>query len=149
MILAVGNDGQFEKFCHAAGCPELITDARFQTNAGRVAHRAVLVPLLEEIIQAQTLDWWIETLEAAQVPCGPINTLDRVFADPHVQARGLKKDLNGIPSVGNPIRMRTMAEEADQAPPTLGNKTLDILRGMTNLSEAALKDLAAQGVIDT
>jgi crotonobetainyl-CoA:carnitine CoA-transferase CaiB-like acyl-CoA transferase len=93
MILAVGNDGQFKKFCDVAGAPELAQNRRFATNAARVRNRAALTPRVAELIAARPLDWWLGTLDAAGVPCGPINTLDRAFADPQAVQRGLKIEL--------------------------------------------------------
>lgn len=149
MILAVGNDGQFQRFCQAAGHAELSADDRFATNAARVAHREILVPILADIIQGHSLDWWIETLEAAKVPCGPINTLDRVFADPQVRHRGMVQNLDGYASISTPIHIPTAERKADSAPPKLGQDTATVLKDKINLTEDRLKDLAKQGVIDT
>src|SRR5690606_29970999 len=88
MILAVGNDSQFARFCRVAGRPELAADSRFATNAARVRHRDILVPMLEEIIAERDRADWLSALEAEGVPSGPINTIDQVFADPQVQHRG-------------------------------------------------------------
>ncbi|MFW5833514.1 MAG: CaiB/BaiF CoA transferase family protein, partial [Pseudomonadota bacterium] len=94
MILAIGNDGQFRRFCRAAGCDELAGDPRFRTNAGRVEHRAELIEALERRIERDTTVAWMELLEPVGVPCGPINDLAAVFADPQVQARGLERRLD-------------------------------------------------------
>ena len=93
MILAIGNDGQFAKFCAVADHPEWATDERFATNPQRVANRAALIPLLRQATVMRSTHEWIAALEAAGVPCGPINRLDEVFADPQVQARGLRIEL--------------------------------------------------------
>ncbi|HVL75223.1 MAG TPA: CaiB/BaiF CoA-transferase family protein, partial [Noviherbaspirillum sp.] len=94
MILAIGNDGQFARFCEVAGCPELAADSRFATNKGRVENRSVLIPLLRQKTVFRTTAEWVAALESVAVPCGPINTLAEVFADPQVVARGLKVEMS-------------------------------------------------------
>ena len=132
MILAVGNDGQFAKFCEVAGRPEWSRDERFATNAARVQHRAVLVPLLRQATVMRSTQDWIEALEAAGVPCGPINRIDQVFADPQVVARGLRIELphaSGVAGAGvaNPIRLSASPVTYDRAPPLLGEHTQEVL----------------------
>ncbi|MEK8047505.1 CaiB/BaiF CoA transferase family protein [Ideonella margarita] len=132
MILAVGNDSQFAAFCRAAGHAEWAADARFATNAARVKHRAELIPLLRQTTVHQTTAQWITTLEAANVPCGPINTLARVFDDPHVQARGLRVDLphpvtGTAPAVANPLRFSKTPVQYRWAAPALGEHTEAVL----------------------
>jgi crotonobetainyl-CoA:carnitine CoA-transferase CaiB-like acyl-CoA transferase len=132
MILAIGNDGQFARFCRIAEHPEWADDARFATNPARVAHRAVLIPLLRQATVMKTTAEWIAALEAEAVPCGPINRLDQVFADPQVQARGLRIDLphpafGTVPLVANPIRLSATPVQYRQAPPTLGEHTAEVL----------------------
>ena len=133
MILAVGNDGQFAKFCEVAGKSALATDERFTTNAARVKHRAELVTLLRQTTVMRTTHEWIAALESAGVPCGPINRLDEVFADPQVRARGLRIDLphkvaGSVPGVANPIRMSASPVAYDRGPPVLGEHTAEVLR---------------------
>jgi crotonobetainyl-CoA:carnitine CoA-transferase CaiB-like acyl-CoA transferase len=133
MILAVGNDGQFAKFCEVAGKPEWSADARFATNAARVKHRAELVVLLRQTIVMRTTHEWIAALESAGVPCGPINRLDEVFADPQVVARGLRIDLphavaGTVPGVANPIRLSASPVAYDRGPPVLGEHTAEVLQ---------------------
>ena len=132
MILAIGNDGQFARFCAAAGHPEWSADARFATNPARVANRAVLIPLLRQATVMKTTSEWIALLESQAVPCGPINRLAEVFADPQVLARGLKIDLphpafGTVPGVANPIRLSASPVQYRQAPPTLGEHTAEVL----------------------
>ncbi|MET0384121.1 MAG: CaiB/BaiF CoA-transferase family protein [Burkholderiaceae bacterium] len=132
MILAVGNDGQFAKFCEIAGRPALACDGRFATNAARVAHRAELIPLLRRETVMRTTREWIAALEPAGVPCGPINRLDEVFADPQVIARGLRIDLphavaGRVPGVANPIRLSASPVAYDRGPPALGEHTAEVL----------------------
>jgi crotonobetainyl-CoA:carnitine CoA-transferase CaiB-like acyl-CoA transferase len=81
LILAVGNDGQFQRFCDVAGRPDLAADPSFATNQERVAHRETLLPVITGLMKTQSRDWWLESLEAVSVPCGPINNLEQVFAD--------------------------------------------------------------------
>jgi crotonobetainyl-CoA:carnitine CoA-transferase CaiB-like acyl-CoA transferase len=132
MILAIGNDGQFARFCAVAGKPEWAADERFATNPARVANRAVLIPLLRQATVMRTTTEWIAALEAEAVPCGPINRVDQVFADPQVQARQMKIDmqhpaLGSVPLVANPIRLSATPVEYRVAPPTLGEHTHEVL----------------------
>jgi crotonobetainyl-CoA:carnitine CoA-transferase CaiB-like acyl-CoA transferase len=146
MILAIGNDGQFARFCEAAGCAELATDARFATNKARVENRASLIPLLRQKTVFRTTMEWIETLEAVGVPCGPINTLADVFADPQVKARGMRieiphPDAGNISLVGSPIRLSETPVEYRNPPPGLGEHTEAVLRRVLNLDEPAIAEL--------
>jgi crotonobetainyl-CoA:carnitine CoA-transferase CaiB-like acyl-CoA transferase len=132
IILAVGNDGQFAKFCGVAGHPEWSADERFASNAQRVANRAVLVPLLRQATVMRSSADWIDALEAAGVPCGPINRIDEVFADPQVVARGLHIDLphplaGSVPLVANPIRLSGSPVAYQRPPPLLGEHTDEVL----------------------
>ncbi|WP_262690305.1 CaiB/BaiF CoA transferase family protein [Kordiimonas aestuarii] len=143
MILAVGNDGQFARFCAAAGMPALAEDDRFRTNPSRVAHRDVLVPIVAGIIAGRTTDEWGDVLEAANVPGGPINTIDRVFANEQVKARGIElalkaKDGTLMPSVANPIRYSKSGIEYGKAPPMLGEDTDAVLSDVLGLSQQEL-----------
>jgi len=133
MIVAVGNDGQFARLAESAGHAEWATDERFSTNAARVANRATLIPLLRQATVLRTTREWIERLEAAGVPCGPINRLDEVFADPQVLARGLRVELphpvaGSVPGVANPIRLSASPVAYRTAPPTLGQHTDEVLK---------------------
>ncbi|MGQ2981654.1 MAG: CaiB/BaiF CoA transferase family protein [Polaromonas sp.] len=132
IILAVGNDGQFAKFCVVAGHPEWSSDERFASNAQRVANRAVLVPLLRQATVMRSSADWIAALEAAGVPCGPINRIDEVFADPQVIARGLQISLphtlaGQVPLVANPIRLSGSPVAYRRPPPLLGEHTEEVL----------------------
>jgi crotonobetainyl-CoA:carnitine CoA-transferase CaiB-like acyl-CoA transferase len=152
LMLAVGNDAQFARFCAAAGVPELARDARYATNEGRVAHRAELVPQVADLLRRRATRDWLVALEAAQVPCGPINDLAGVFAEPQVRHRGLRIDLphptaGSAPGVANPVRFSRTVIEYRTAPPTLGADTAAVLRERLGLDEAALADLAARGII--
>tara|TARA_R110001583_G_C5600293_1_gene404475 strand:+ start:105 stop:1325 length:1221 start_codon:yes stop_codon:yes gene_type:complete len=152
MILAIGNDGQFARFCAEAGQPELAADARYATNRARVENRASLIPALKRLtIERSTADW-IAALEAKAVPCGPINTLADVFADPQVQARGLKVDMphpvaGSVSLVANPMRFSATPVEYRSAPPALGEHTGQILQETLGLSGAEIDGLRSAGVI--
>jgi crotonobetainyl-CoA:carnitine CoA-transferase CaiB-like acyl-CoA transferase len=131
LMLAVGNDSQFAKFCAVAGQPSLATDVRFASNASRVEHRAALVAIVAALIHARPLDEWLERLSAVGVPCGPINTLDRVFADPQVQHRGVVRTLDHrlglIPTISNPLKFSATPLKPERPPPMLGQHTAEAL----------------------
>ena len=132
MILAIGNDGQFARFCEAAGHPAWSTDVRFASNPQRVQHRATLIPLLRQATVMRTTSDWIATLEAVAVPCGPINRIDAVFDDPQVQARGLRIEMphahaGRVALVANPIRLSDTPVSYRHPPPTLGAHTGEVL----------------------
>jgi len=151
LILAVGNDGQFQKFCAVAGCPELASDPRFTKNADRVRHRAVLVPLLEPVLRQRTKADWLAALEAAKVPCGPINHLGEVFADPQVQAREMvtrwPHPLAGeIELVASPIKLSATPVAQHRPPPLLGQHTDEVLAEF-GLSPSECQRLRDQRVI--
>ncbi len=152
IIVAVGNDGQFRKFVEAGGRPELADDARFATNPARVRHRDTLVPILADMVKARDKDTWIAALEAAGVPCGPINELDEVFDNEQVIARGMQVELPhpcGAPVklVRNPIRMSRTPPEARTAPPLLGAQTDDVLREWLGYDDEAIAALRAKQAI--
>lgn len=151
-ILAVGNDGQFRKFCEVAGVANLADDPRFVTNKARVAHRAELIPLLRQATVFKTTAQWIELLEKAGVPCGPINDLQQVFADPQVQARGLRLDLpnalgSSTPQVASPLRLSVTPVAYRSAPPLLGQHTDSLLQRLLGMSEMQIAELREAGVI--
>jgi len=135
MILAVGNDSQFASFCAVAGHSEWAADSRYATNAARVQNRAQLVPLLRQATVMRTTSEWIALLERANVPCGPINTLEQVFADPHVTARGMSVELphpvtGTSPAVASPLRLSKTPVQYRHAAPALGADTVDVLRSL-------------------
>jgi formyl-CoA transferase len=132
LILAVGNDIQFRRFCDAAGCVGLAEDRRFATNPARVANRAVLVPLLEAILMGRGKQEWIAKFEAAEVPCGPIDNIDEVFANPQVIARGMNFHLphpmtGSVSLVANPMRMSATPPVYDLPPPSLDQHRDEIM----------------------
>ncbi|WP_353191479.1 CaiB/BaiF CoA-transferase family protein [Pandoraea pnomenusa] len=152
IIVAVGNDGQFRKFVEAGGEPALADDERFSTNPSRVRHREQLVPLLAEMVRKFGKDAWIDKLEAAGVPCGPINTLPEVFAHPQVKARGMEVALPH-PSggtarlVASPMKMSETPPEARTAPPTLGQHSDDILTERLGFDAQKIAQLRADGIV--
>ncbi|CAB3649637.1 CaiB/BaiF CoA transferase family protein [Trinickia soli] len=152
IIVAVGNDGQFRKFVEVGGRPELADDARFATNPERVRHRDVLVPIVAEMVRTRGKREWIEALEAAGVPCGPINDVAEVFDDEQVRARGMRVEAphpSGAvaPLVRNPIRMSATPPEVRSAPPTLGEHTQAVLRDVLGYDEATIAGLRGKAVI--
>jgi len=152
IIVAVGNDGQFRKFVEAGGRAELADDDRFATNPARVRNRETLVPLLAEMVRTRSKHAWIDSLEAAGVPCGPINDLGEVFDNEQVVARGLQVDLphpsgGTVKLVRNPINMSVTPPQASMHPPTLGEHTNDVLRSVLGYDEERISALRAQAVI--
>ena len=154
IVLAIGNDGQFRKFCDFAGAPGFAIDPRFATNPARIRNRGELIPLMSEIVARQSSAYWIRELERVGVPCGPINNLEQVFADPQVQARGMTVELphsavGGRPTrlIANPIKLSETPISYDRAPPTLGQHTDEILRELLDLSAAEIAALRDDGVI--
>ncbi|MBP9522309.1 MAG: CoA transferase [Ottowia sp.] len=152
IILAVGNDGQYAKFCEVAGRPDLASEPRFVKNADRVRHRAELVPMLEAVMKTRAKADWLSALEAAKVPCGAINSLDEVFSDPQVQARGmvthwqhpLRADL---PLVSSPIKLEKTPVRTDRPPPMLGQHTDEVLGELLGVDAARLATLRDRQVI--
>ena len=152
IIIAIGNDGQYARFCQAAGAPELIADVRFQDQPSRVAHRTDLTALLEPAMRERTTAEWIQVLEPLGVPCGPINRLDQVFADPQVVHRGLRVEVphalaGQLPLVANPIKYSRTPIRYEAPPPMLGQHTDDVLRNLLEKSEDELAALRNRGAI--
>ncbi|HEY5790231.1 MAG TPA: CaiB/BaiF CoA-transferase family protein [Gammaproteobacteria bacterium] len=152
LIVAVGNDAQFRRLCALLGQPEWGSAERYATNAARVRHRDELVPRLEACFATRGTDAWLEALEQAGIPCGPINTLDRVFADPQVAARGLRVDLphplgGTAPGVASPLRFSATPVEYRAAPPLLGQHTAEVLADWLGLDAAAIAELEGLGVV--
>ncbi|MBI2746829.1 MAG: CoA transferase [Burkholderiales bacterium] len=158
MLLAIGNDGQFARFCEVAGRPELAQDARYATNPQRVSHRAELVPQLEAITRTRSTAEWIAALEHKAVPCGPINDIGQAFADAQVQARSLAIEqprspqavaAEGVPtirSVASPLRLSATPPVLHRAPPVLGEHTNEVL-GELGLDATRIAALRAAGIV--
>jgi len=152
LILAVGNDAQFARFCDIAGRPSLARDPRFSTNAERVRNRDALVPLIDALMRGRTQADWLAALERAGIPGGPINRIDQVFADPQTVARGMKVELphplaGSVPQVRVPLRLSATPPVANAAPPLLGEHTARVLRERLGIGAEALADLAARGIV--
>jgi crotonobetainyl-CoA:carnitine CoA-transferase CaiB-like acyl-CoA transferase len=152
IIIAVGNDSQFRKFCNVADVPELGVDPLFALNRDRVKNRAQLVPMLEAVMRSKSKADWLVALEAAKVPCGAINNLAEVFADPHIRSRGMvthwqHPHQNDLRLVSSPIKLSATPVRSDMPPPLLGQHTDDVLRSVLNYPDAKLSDLKNNKVI--
>jgi crotonobetainyl-CoA:carnitine CoA-transferase CaiB-like acyl-CoA transferase len=154
VIVAAGNDGQFAKLCDVAGRPDLITDPRYATNPRRIENRDALEEILRDILARRTTDDWVDRLEKAGVPCGPINTLDRVFADPQTSARGtaieMAHPLSATGTVGlvaSPAKLSETPLSYRARPPTLGENTDEVLGDLLDLDSPALAALRDDGII--
>jgi crotonobetainyl-CoA:carnitine CoA-transferase CaiB-like acyl-CoA transferase len=152
IIIAVGTDRQFREFCSLAGIPELADDVRFASNRARVENRNELSPLIAEVVKKRSTEEWITALEAAAVPCGPINAIDQVFDDAQVRHRKLKLELprgDGavVPGVSNPIRLKGTPVHYRRAPPLLGEDTEAVLTELLGLSRKELTELRKHGAI--
>jgi crotonobetainyl-CoA:carnitine CoA-transferase CaiB-like acyl-CoA transferase len=153
IVLSIGNDPTFERFCKEFELAHLLADARFASNAARVENRQLVTDTLTPVMRRHTTAWWIERLEALKVGCGPINRLSEVFADPHVQARGVVVHMphaatpEGVKVIANPVRLSETPVDYRLPPPTLGQHTEEILGQRLGLSRAAIADLRAKGVV--
>jgi formyl-CoA transferase len=152
IIVATGNDGQYQKFVEVGGRPDLATHERYATNPLRVKNRDELVPILAEMVKSRPRDWWIEQLEAVGVPCGPINDLHDVFKNPQVQARGMVVEAphptaGKVKLVRNPMRLSASPAETDMAPPLLGQHTDEVLREVLGRSEEEIAALRTKGIL--
>ncbi|MBT8767454.1 CaiB/BaiF CoA transferase family protein [Metapseudomonas boanensis] len=151
-ILTVGNDSQFRKFCEVAGHREWADDSRFSTNKARVANRAELIPLIRQATVFKTTAEWVSALEEVGVPCGPINDLAAVFADPQVKARGLRVELAHplagiVPQVASPLRLSETPVEYRMPPPLLGEHTEQVLARLLGLTAERIAELHKEEVI--
>jgi crotonobetainyl-CoA:carnitine CoA-transferase CaiB-like acyl-CoA transferase len=152
IIMAVGTDRQYAEYCAIIGAPHLATDARFAKNTGRVENRDLLIPLLAPYMLVRTTQEWVAAFEAAAVPCGPIHTIDQVFANEQVMARGLQIGLTRddgiqVPGVANPIVFSETPVDYDKPSPRLGDGTDQVLKRVLNLDDSTLKVLKSQGII--
>jgi crotonobetainyl-CoA:carnitine CoA-transferase CaiB-like acyl-CoA transferase len=152
MILACGNDNLFRRFCQVAGCEAFADDPRFATNGRRVENRAELTRRLAEVIARRTTRAWVEALEAAGVPNGPINTIAQVFAEPQALARGLRFELphplaGTVSLVRSPMRFSATPIEHRAPPPLLGEHTAEVLRELLDKSETEIAQLRGEGVV--
>jgi formyl-CoA transferase len=153
-VIAVGNDKQFARLCEMIGKSELTQDSRFVTNSGRVEHRDELIALLKPVFLEKTSGEWLSALEGAGIPCGPINTLDKVFAEPQVEAREmlihmehLEIGRSALRLVGSPLKFSDTPVEYRLPPPRLGEHTEEILMELLGYSSAMAQNLKERGVI--
>ena len=152
IILAIGNDGQFKRFCEVAGCASLADEERFRTNSARIIHRAELIPLIADVMRTRTKKEWIVVLEEATVPCGPINNMKEVFEDPQVRHRDLRVDIphplgGSAPVVRSPLRLSETPVDYRIAPPLLGQHTDEVLKGLLGKSDADVARLRSSGLV--
>ena len=154
IIVAVGNDDQFKRYCEFAGVPELIDDERFVTNKARVQNREALTQILNDVMRQKPSAYWLEALEKIKITCGPINNIDQVFDDAQVAARGMKIEMNhpatgGEPLslIGSPSKMSVTEVSYRHAPPMLGQHTEEVLEELLGLDAAECNRLREQGVI--
>jgi crotonobetainyl-CoA:carnitine CoA-transferase CaiB-like acyl-CoA transferase len=152
-ILAIGNDAQFTRFVAEAGAPGLASDARFATNAARVRHRDVLIPLIGALTAGRPAQDWLAACAALNIPAGPVHDLAQVFASPQVVARGMQVRMQPVQGpevdlIGNPLKMSATPVTYAKAPPVLGEDTGAVLARYLGLGPAELRALAADGVIE-
>jgi crotonobetainyl-CoA:carnitine CoA-transferase CaiB-like acyl-CoA transferase len=152
VLIAVGNDAQYRKFCEFAGAPQLADDPRFLTNPLRVRQRETIVPLVAELVTKRTQREWVDGLAKLGVPCAPINTIDQVFADPQVRHRGMQIAMRhaagtDVPLIGNPIKMSATPPAYRNAPPVCGQHSDEVLRELLGLSDAEIAGLRQRGVV--
>jgi formyl-CoA transferase len=152
LIVAVGNDGQFTRFCEIVGAPEWAGDPRFATNPQRVRHRDLLVGMIGERLAARPAREWLALLEPAGVPCGPINDLAQVFDDPQVRHRRMQVKAphpvaGEVTMVANPIKFSATPIRHDRAPPVLGEHTAEVLQGVLGIDAEAVEQLRRDGVV--
>ncbi|KAA0182697.1 CoA transferase [Cupriavidus gilardii] len=152
VIVAVGNDAQYRALCEVIGRPELATDPRFTSAGQRNRNRDALIPQIAEAMLTRTMTEWVERMEAANVPCGPIYNMQQVFEDEQVRHRGMQLSLPhgaGVqaPGLANPIRLSATPIQYERAAPTLGEHTEAVLRDKLGFDDARLDSLRAKGVI--
>ncbi len=154
IVLAIGNNRQFQKFCEVIGRPEMAADGRFRTNEARLLHRQELAAILKSVIGKRSTQDWISMMETAGVPCGPINSIDEVFADPQVKAREMRIEVDHpsggkIPLVSSPMKFSRTPVVYSHHPPLLGEHTAEVLSALLGLSEERIQTLQEKGIIGT
>ncbi len=152
LILAVGNDPTFERFCKAFGQEALLADPRFATNPIRVENRQLVTDTLTPVMKSKTTAEWINALEALKIGCGPINTLEQVFADPHVQAREMVVEMvhgsgETVKVIANPVKLSATPPSYRSAPPVLGEHTEDVLASVLKMSASDIAALREKGIL--
>jgi len=152
LIIAVGNDPQFVKFCECLGREDLAVDSRFKTNALRVENREVLIPLIAAKIALRPAGEWLQTLERSGIPCGPVNTVDNVFADPQTKARDMLIEvphptIGPLKLAGSPLKLASLDQPPRRPPPLLGEHTDQVLASLLQMSAAEIRQLRDSGVV--
>jgi crotonobetainyl-CoA:carnitine CoA-transferase CaiB-like acyl-CoA transferase len=152
IVLSIGNDPTFKRFCEAFALTHLLEDERFATNAARVRNRQLVTDTLTPVMQQQHTIWWVDKLESLKIGCGPINKLSQVFADPHVVARETVREMahsssHMVKVIANPVRLSETPADYRIAPPLLGEHTDGVLSERLGLDSAALAALREKGVI--
>ena len=152
VVIAIGNNELWRKFCEHVGQPELIDDEQFNTNALRTENHESLFPILAEIMRRRTTDAWVEALEEIGVPCGPVNTVDKVANDPQVLARDMiaevEHDTTGTVQIpGMPIKLSETPGQIDAPAPNLGEHTSEILTGLLGLESEEVNQLKQAGIV--
>jgi crotonobetainyl-CoA:carnitine CoA-transferase CaiB-like acyl-CoA transferase len=151
VILGANNDQQFRRLCEFAGVPEMSSDPRFSTNAERLKHRAELVEVLCAVTRRHSTQHWVDGLEAAGLPCGPVNTLDRVFDDPQVSHRGMKitmpHPVAEVPLIGSPLKLSSTPVQYRYPPPRLGEHTDEVLGHLLKMGPDECRALRSAGII--
>jgi formyl-CoA transferase len=150
--MAVGNDAQFQRFCELAGRPELAKDPRYATNSQRLVNRATIIPIVAEIMKTKTRAEWMAALEKAGIANGPINSLDQVFEEPQVKARGMKISLphplaGTVPLVGSPMKFSATPVSYERAPPTVGQHTDEVLRELLGYDDKKIAALREKKIV--
>ena len=150
--LAVGNDGQWQKLCRLLGRPELAVDPRFATNPARVQHRDVLIPMLQEVFVTQDSAFWLREIAAAGIPCGPVQTIDQVFADPQVLARDMvwtvpHPAVGEVRLTGSPLKLSETPVAYRTHPPLLGEHTDEVLTALLGYAPEEVARLRAEGAV--
>jgi formyl-CoA transferase len=152
IIIAIGNDGQYRRWCNLAGAPELADDERFVTNPQRIRHRDELIPLVIDLMKKQPRAWWVENLDKEGVPYGVVNNFQQVFEDPHIQARGMKFEMEHptagtIPMVRSPVNLEGSPPVYNRPPPLLGEHTDQVLKDVLGKSDKEIAALREAGVV--
>lgn len=154
-IIAAGNDAQFARMCDVIGASDLSENPKFQKNTDRVLNRKELIPLINEYTKQQTADYWLNAMEKANVPCGPVNDLAQTFADPQIQHREMAINIphranskDGVNLIGNPLNFSETPVQYKKAPPVRAEDTREILSKHLGLSEEKLNELEANGIIE-
>ena len=154
VILAVGNDRQFQDWCNAAGAEDLMADSRYKTNPLRIANRKSLYKVMPAFMKNKTTEEWLADLAERNVPCSPVNNIEQVFDDPHVKYRGMQIEMDHhtagsgkVPLIGNPVKMSGTPPQYRLPPPTLGEHTGKLLEELLGFNESEIKALRDEGII--